>query len=132
MNRGEVLAGVQECLAKVLGLPVESIREESRIIYDLGADSLDFLDLSFQLQQKFGVAFSPRDDERRLRERMGGNAVEVDGVYTAEALEALRRSMPEVPAEELSDGLTAASLPFVFRVATVVNLVLRLKEEGDA
>jgi acyl carrier protein len=132
MTRAEALEGVRKCLAKVLDIPMESIEENSRIIHDLGADSLDFLDLSFHLQQEFGVAFSPRDDERRLRESLGGNAVDVSGVYTPEALAELRRGMPEVPDEELSEGLTAASLPFVFRVATIVNLVLRLKEESDA
>jgi acyl carrier protein len=132
MTRAEVLEGIKECLAKVLDIPVESIHEDSRIIQDLGADSLDFLDLSFHIQQKFGVSFSPRDDERRLQEKLGGVAVQNNGVYTPEALSELRQSMPEVPAEEFSEGLAASTLPFLFRVSTIVNLILRLKEGQDA
>jgi acyl carrier protein len=131
MTREEVFEGVKECLGKVLDIPIESIREDSRIIHDLGADSLDFLDLSFHLQQKFGVTFSPRDDERRLQEKMGGIAIQNNGVYTPEALAELRQSMPDIPAEELSDGLTVSALPLLFRVSTIVNLILRLKEVGS-
>ncbi len=131
MTRAEVLEGVKECLAKVLDIPVESIHEESKIIQDLEADSLDFLDLSFHIQQKFGVSFSPREDERRLQEKLGGAAVQKDGVYTPEALAELRQNMPEVPAEEFSEGLAVSALPFLFRVSTIVNLILILKGEHD-
>jgi acyl carrier protein len=131
MTRAEVFEGVKECLAKVLDIPVESIHEDSKIIQDLGADSLDFLDLSFQIQQKFGVRFSPREDERRLQEKLGGVAVQNNGVYTPEALAEMRRSMPEVPVEEFSEGLAVSALPFLFRVSTIVNLILRLKEGHD-
>jgi acyl carrier protein len=131
MTRAEVLEGVKECLAKVLNIAVESIQEDSKIIQDLGADSLDFLDLSFHIQQKFGVSFSPRDDERRLQKKLGGIEIQNNGVYTPEALAELRRSMPEVPAEEFSEGLAVSALPFLFRVSTIVNLILRLKEEHD-
>ncbi len=131
MTREEIFEGVKECLAKVLDIPAETIRENSRIIYDLGADSLDFLDLSFHIQQKFGVTFSPKDDERRLQEKMGTIPVQYNGVYTSEALAELRHNMPEVPAEEFSDGLAVSALPFLFRVSTIINLILRLKEEGN-
>jgi acyl carrier protein len=131
MTRAEVLEGVKECLAKVLDVPVESIREDSKIIHDLGADSLDFLDLSFHIQQKFGVTFSPKDDERRLQEKMGDIAVQNNGVYTPEAVAELRRNMPDVPSEEFSDHLAVSALPFLFRVSTIVNLILRLKEENN-
>jgi acyl carrier protein len=131
MTHAEVLEGVRECLAKVLDIPVESIHEDSRIIQDLGADSLDFLDLSFHIQQKFGVSFSPRDDERRLQEKLGSVAVQNNGAYTPEALRELRKNMPEVPPEEFAEGMAVSALPFLFRVSTIVNLILRLKEGQD-
>jgi acyl carrier protein len=128
MTHEEALEGVKECLSKVLDIPVESIQPDSRIIHDLGADSLDFLDLSFHLHQKFGIAFSPRDDERRLQEKMGGIPIQVNGVYIPEAIAELRRSMPDIPAEEFSEGLTVSALPLLFRVSTIVHFVLSKEE----
>lgn len=129
MLREEVSAGVRACVAEALELPPESVAEEARLIGDLGADSLDLLDLTFRLEQRFGIAISPRELERRIRAKLGAAPLEVDGVYTPEAMEELRAAMPEVPREELPDGLSQSELPARLRVVTLVNVVGRLLEE---
>ena len=101
MNREEILTGMRECIAEALSIEAEAIREEDKLIDDLGADSLDLLDLMFQLQERFQVTISPRDMERRIQGELGDAPYEVDGIYTPAALAELRRSMPEVPLEEL-------------------------------
>jgi len=110
-------------------MDVSGVTEADKVVGDLGADSLDLLDLTFQLEQKFGIKISPRDIERRAREVLGDVPLEVDGVYTPEALEELKKALPEIPPEELSHGLTTAGLPRCFRVATFVNIIQRLMEE---
>jgi len=129
MKREAVLMGVRECVASVLEMPVASVGEEDRLIGDLGAESLDLLDLVFQLEQKFHVSISPGDIERRARAKLDGRPFEIDGVYTAEALSELRKILPEVPPSELAEGLTVAQLPRTFRASTMANLVSRLMEE---
>ena len=129
MNSEEILMGVRECVASVLEMPVASVGEEDRLIDDLGAESLDLLDLLFQLEQKFQVSISPGDIERRAKAKLEGRPLEVDGAYTAEALSELRKILPEVPPSELSEGLTVSELPRTFRVSTMANLVSRLMEE---
>jgi len=130
VSRAEVFAGVRDCLAAALDVEPGAVREEQRIIGDLGADSLDLLDLTFQLERRFGVSISPRDIERRARERLGGAALDIEGVYTRQALGELRMALPEIPPEELADGLTTAELPRKFRVATMVRLVQSLLGEN--
>jgi len=134
MKRDEVVIGVKECIAQALDLAPEAIGEEQRLVGDLGADSLDLLDLTFHLERRFHVKISPRDMEKRGREKLGDKPWEADGVLTAEALAELRANMPEVPAEELKAGLVVDHIPRLFRVATMANLVVRLLEEkeGDA
>ena len=129
MNRDEILRGVCECVATVVDMDSSKVHEGDRIIEDLGADSLDLLDLVFQLEQRFKIKISPRDIERRAKKELGEAPLEVEGVYTPEAIEQLRRAMPEVPSEELSEGLRSSDLPRSFRVATFVRLVTRLMEE---
>ena len=129
MSREETVKGVCKCIASALGNGTEAIRLEDRIIEDLGADSLDLLDLVFQLEQRFHVSISPRGIEQRVRASLGDTPLEIDGVYTAAALAELRKGLPEVPPEELAEGLTTAELPRRFRVATMVNLVDRLLED---
>ncbi len=129
LGADEIRAGVVACVAAALHRPEAEIAPESRIISDLGADSLDLLDITFRLEQKFGIAISPRDMERRIRQQLGETPLEIDGVYTPQALQEFQRSMPEIPPAEFAEGLGLADLPSLFRVATLMNLVVRLRKE---
>ena len=57
----EVRTCIREQLAIVLSLPVESIRPESRILIDLGAESLDLLDLAFRLEDALRIKLDPKE-----------------------------------------------------------------------
>lgn len=124
-----VFEGVRDCLVEALGVAPDSVHPESSIIGDLGADSLDLLDITFRLERRFGISISPRDIEKRARAALGDVPLEIDGVYTPEAIAHLRKALPEVPVEELPDGLMLAELPRRFRVATMMNMVRMCKEE---
>lgn len=123
MTRVEIEEGVRQALAEVLDLDLSRIALEHRVVGDLGADSLDLLDLMFQLEQRFGVRFKAGEIERRARERLGDIPLVRDGAYTSEALRELRAVLPEVPEAELAEGLRSSELPRAFRVVTFVNLV---------
>ena len=132
MTRDEILAGVRECLGRVKETDPASIREDSRVIGDLGLDSLDLLDLIFQLEQQFKIRIKPGEIERRARACLGDEPMEHEGVYTLAGLRQLREALPEVPPEELAEGLTTAGLVQRFRVVTFVNLVEALRKESHA
>jgi acyl carrier protein len=127
MTDDDLFAGVRACVAEALDIDEADIRPESRLIDDLGADSLDFLDLLFHLEARFQVRLKPRSIEKLARNRLGGAALEVNGVFTPEALRELRLLLPEIPIGELSDGMRSAELPRRFRVATFMALVRRAK-----
>jgi acyl carrier protein len=129
MTRDEIVAGVRDCVATALDIDVGTVHEDDKVAEDLGADSIDLLDLVFQLEQRFGIKISPRGIERRAKEQLGETPLEIDGVYTPEALAQLRRELPEIPESELAPGLEMTRLPRLFRVTTFVNLVGRLMEE---
>ena len=131
MNDIEILPGVQTCIAQVIDIDPAIVVPDAVIIDELGADSLDLLELTFLLQQTFHIKVSPRDIERRIKEKLGDTPLEIDGVYTAEGLRELKAAMPEIPAEEFVEDLTVAELPRKFRVTTMVNLVKHLLEEQN-
>ena len=129
MTGDEIFAGVRECLVRALACPAAQVRPAARLVGDLGADSLDLLDLVFQLEQHFHIRITPRGIELRARAALGDRPFEVEGVYTPEALAKLREALPEIPVAELAPGLTTQQLPRLFRVQTFVNLVARLLDE---
>jgi len=129
MNHDEILNGIRECIAAVVDIDPATIKETDRVIDDLGADSLDLLDLVFHLEQRFKVKITPRGIERAAQQKLGSTPIEIEGVYTPEALAELRLALPEVPSDEIQSGLRTTELPRRFRVATFVALVSRRLEE---
>ncbi len=60
-----MLEKIQEMLAEALNLPVESVVADSKIVEDLGADSLDVVELLSRLEDEYGITI-PDDDVEGL------------------------------------------------------------------
>lgn len=56
-----MLEKIQNLLAEALNLPVEKVTPDAKIVDDLGADSLDVVELLSQLEDEYGVIIP--DDE---------------------------------------------------------------------
>ena len=55
---------LKEVLIEVLGAKDEDIKAESKFVDDLGADSLDLVELIMAFEDKFGVEISDEDAEK--------------------------------------------------------------------
>ena len=77
---------------------------DSVLMDDLGAESLDLLDLSFLIEEAFGVTIAADEFERQATSRMPGGVYERDGLLTEEAVGELRKALPEVPPREAPAG----------------------------
>lgn len=120
---------VRDAFAEALGLDEDEVELHHKIIEDLDAESLDFLDIAFRLERAFDIKIPRGGIESTAREGVGEEEYEVDGVLTPAALERLREAMPEVPEGELEAGLRTAEVAEHFRVATFYNLVVHLLAE---
>jgi hypothetical protein len=110
---------------------------ESGLFRDLGAESIDLLDLSFRVEETFKVTIDSNELERAARERLPGGQYEQDGHLTEAALAELRRLLPEAEADRLVPGLRKADLPSLLTVSFFVRLIARKlaaqpKEAGRA
>lgn len=134
VDRDEVFKVVQSCFADALGLDDDEVTLDSFVIDDLGAESLDFLDIAFRLEEAFEIKI-PRGDIQEKAEAeaaSGDEPFEVDGMLTPMGLARLREALPEVPDDQFRDDLTVREIPTLFTVETFVNLVARLLEEKEA
>ena len=125
-----VWAKVQDAFAAALGLEEDEIELDSKLIEDLGAESLDFLDIVYRLERAFDIKIPRGGIESSAQEEAGGT-YEVDGILTDEGLSALKQLMPEVPPDEFVDGLRVTEVPELFRVATFYNLVCHLMAQAN-
>ena len=128
----DIWAKVQAAFAEVFGFDDDEITFDAKIIEDLEAESLDFLDIAFRLERAFNIKIPRGGIEQAAREGVDGDGLNSDGTLTADAIERLKAAMPEVPADEFVNGMGPTDIPQLFRVGTFYNLVVKLMAEQSA
>jgi len=58
-----ILDEVKEVVAEQLGVNVDEIKEDSKFVDDLGADSLDVVELVMALEEKFDIEIPDENAE---------------------------------------------------------------------
>ena len=69
---GDLREAVRSTIAAVLVVPVESVRDDAALMRDLGAESIDMLDLVFRLEETLGRKIPTGRWEEYLRRRLVG------------------------------------------------------------
>ena len=117
-TREEIFDKVQSTLVDALGVDAEEVSGESTLTGDLGAESIDFLDIVFRLEKNFGIKI-PRGDlfpENVLSDPQFVSA----GKVTEKGVEELRQRMPWANFERLRENPNVQDL---FTVDMIVNYV---------
>ena len=123
---------VHEVFQDALELDPEEVEFGSKVIAELEAESIDFLDIAFQLEKSFQIKIPRGGIEKAARGDTEDDGLNADGTLTSSALEALKEAMPEVPSDEFIAGLKPTDIPNLFRVGTFYNLVVKLMAEKSS
>jgi len=91
-SKEEVFEKVQAALVDALGVDEDEVTPEATLVGDLGAESIDFLDIVFRLEKSFAIEI-PRSE--LFPEDILTNAEYVqDGKVTPAGIEQLKERMP--------------------------------------
>jgi len=120
---GDVPATVMRLVADRLAVKPSAVSLESRLVDDLGADSLDFVDLLFTLEKEFGIVLHEGDLDVMGRLDFSSPEVMRDGYLTPAAVARLTRALPELAQRPDLDRLTPARVFAAITVATLCRMV---------
>ncbi len=111
---------------------VQDIIEDDTITIDLmkslvleyELDSIDLLDLTYNIEQIFGVKIGPDElsggAEEMLPEK---DLYEQDGILSEKALEIMKKNIPEIPQAEFSYGLRPEDIPSLLNIKVFSRII---------
>ncbi len=126
MNREEIYKAMRSLVADSLALKEDEIQPQCRLTDDLGADSLDFIDIIFGIEKKFEVKV--RDGELDFISRLDFSSPKVmrQGYLTLETIQRLTKRLPALEQVQDPAKVTPAQL---FSLITIETLCIMVEEE---
>ena len=122
MSEQEVFEKVKETLIEALGVDDDEVTPEATLTGDLGAESIDFLDIVFRLEKAFDIKI-PRGE--LFPDNILNNPEFVsDGKLTDAGLAQLKERMPHADFSDFEQDPDINKMAELFKVQTIVNYVM--------
>jgi acyl carrier protein len=122
MNLDEIFQVVQEVLVDALGVDNDEITTDATLMGDLGAESIDFLDIVFRLEKAFGIKI-PREELFPAESLMNNPDFISNGKLTKVGLAELREKMPHTDITAFENDPDINKLGDLFTVGAIVNYI---------
>jgi acyl carrier protein len=116
---------VAATMADALGCEVEEVKPQASLIDDLGAESIDFLDIVFRLERAFKVKIPRGKIIEEARGELSESQFEQGGIVSEAGVARLKIFLSEVPPERFKTPLKVADIPRLFTTETFCKMVLR-------
>ena len=132
MERDEIVRRLTPIVAEALDRPVSEVGRNASLIGDLGAESIDFLDLQFRIESAFGIKVGDEELWRAAFDLDDARWVR-GGRLTEEAVAELERRQPGFDWQRFGSGLSVSELPLLVTVESIAaHLEARFRAEGRA
>ncbi len=121
-SNDEIFEKVQETLIDALGVDDDEVTPEATLQGDLGAESIDFLDIVFRLEKTFDIKI-PRGELFPENLTAADSSLVEDGKVTAEGIEELRKQLPYANVDKLAEDPQVENISNLFTVDMLVKFV---------
>jgi len=122
MSRDEIFDEVREVLIDALGLDDDEVNQSATLMGDLGAESIDFLDIVFRLEKSFGIKI-PREELFPADSLMSNPEYVSNGKLTEKGIAEFKAKMPHTEISSFQEDPDINRLPDLFTVGSVVNFI---------
>ncbi len=123
MTHDEIFAKVRDVLVDALAVDEDEVTPEATLTSDLGAESIDFLDIVFKLEQVFG--FKIEQGELFPDNVMQDPEFVQNGRVTAAGMQQLKERLPHADFSKLESNPEVTKVGQIFTVGALVNFVER-------
>ena len=121
-TRDEIYTKVSATLVEALNVDEDDVTPEATLQGDLGAESIDFLDIVFRLEREFGIKI-PRGELFPESIFQGDPEFVQEGQVTAKGLQELREKMPFADLTEFEKNPQLSHLSDLFTVDMITRYI---------
>ncbi len=121
MTYDEVFEKVREVLEEALGVDEDEVTPEATLGGDLGAESIDYLDIVFRLEKAFGIKISQA--ELMADHVLSDPQYVQDGQVTDLGMSELRKELPHADLDKFDESRQVDEFPNIFTVESMVKFV---------
>jgi acyl carrier protein len=121
MDEQEIFAKVQTCVANALGRDEDEVQMDKVLSRDLEAESIDYLDIVFQLEKAFNIKIEK--DELFPQKIFQDEKLVKDGVVTDAGVAFLQEKLPYADLSTFKKVPKVGKVPEIFTVGLLVNFV---------
>ncbi len=122
ISRDEIFEQVKEVLVDALGLDDDEVTMDATLMGDLGAESIDFLDIVFRLEKAFDIKI-PREELFPTEDLMNNPEYIQDGKLTDKGLDFMKENMPHTDFSTFAQNPDINKIQDLFTVEAIVNFV---------
>lgn len=122
MSRDEIFENVQEVLVDALGVDDDEVTSDATLMGDLGAESIDFLDIVFRLEKAFDIKIA-REELFPIESIMNNAEYVQEGKLTDAGLNEIKAKMPHTDLGDFENDPDINKLGDLFTVDSVVNFI---------
>ncbi|MBC8378211.1 MAG: acyl carrier protein [Planctomycetes bacterium] len=122
ISRDEIFEQVQEVLVDALGLDDDEVTAGATLMGDLGAESIDFLDIVFRLEKAFSIKV-PREELFPAESVLNNAEFVSGGKLTEKGLAEIKEKMPHTDLTEFEQDPDVNKIADLFTVDAIVNFV---------
>jgi len=121
-SQDEIFQKVSATLVDALNVEEDEITPSSRLQGDLGAESIDFLDIVFRLEREFGIKI-PRNELFPESIFQGDPDFVLNGKVTQRGLDELRQRMPFADLSKFEQNPELSALSDLFTVQMIARYI---------
>ena len=132
MTKDDIFKKVAATLVEALNVDEDQVSLESTLQGDLGAESIDFLDIVFRLEREFGIKI-PRNELFPESIFQGDPELVKDGKVTPKGIAELRAQMPYADLDTFEKNPTLEAIGDLFTVNLITSYIeSKLKKQAQA
>ena len=126
MQTKDVLARVRQIVAETLMIEPDEVQDDTLLVEELSADSMDFVEITYRLEIEYGIRFYEGPVFEDLEALFRPETLSENDELTEHGVIVLRARMPEIDSAKFAVGMPTSQIEALLTPATFARSVVEM------